>query len=70
MMASENTSRDKEQEVSMLNKKIALLERANSELLSRVLDLKYASRHNANSPNNKTPSPSEDIKMLEISSAV
>jgi hypothetical protein len=69
-MASENTSRDKEQEVSVLNKKIALLERANSELLSRVLDLKYTNRHSANSPNNKTPSPSEDIKMLEISSAV
>ncbi|CAB3387162.1 Hypothetical predicted protein [Cloeon dipterum] len=69
MMASENTSRDREQEVTLLNKKIGMLERANSELLSRVLDLKYAARHSSNSPH-KTPSPSEDIKMLEISSAV
>jgi hypothetical protein len=70
MMSSENTARDKEQEVGLQNKKIALLERANSELLSRVLDLKYASRHSSNSPSNKSPSPSEDSKMLEISSAV
>ncbi|KAJ9592827.1 hypothetical protein L9F63_015518 [Diploptera punctata] len=48
VMHLEATLREKDRELSVLAKKIALLENANSDLLAKVLQLKYASgRHHA-----------------------
>ncbi|KAJ4431500.1 hypothetical protein ANN_20098 [Periplaneta americana] len=46
VMQLETTMREKDRELSILGKKITLLENANSDLLAKVLQLKYASgRH-------------------------
>lgn len=43
LMRSEASMREKDRELSILGKKIMLLENANSDLLTKVLQLKYAS---------------------------
>ncbi|KAF4517370.1 hypothetical protein B566_EDAN013632 [Ephemera danica] len=68
VMAGENMSRDKEQEAGLLHKKVAMLERANSELLGRVLQLKYSARHVPAVAPHKSPSPTE--QQHEMGSAV
>jgi hypothetical protein len=47
VMQLEATLREKDRELSVLGKKIALLENANSDLLAKVLQLKYASGRHA-----------------------
>jgi hypothetical protein len=42
-MRLEASMREKDRELSVLGKKVALLENANSDLLAKVLQLKYAS---------------------------
>lgn len=41
-MSLENSLREKDRELSVLQKKMSMLENANADLLARVLQLKYS----------------------------
>lgn len=45
-MHLDTSMREKEREISVLGKKITLLENANSDLLAKVLQLKYSTTKN------------------------
>lgn len=42
LMTQENTMREKQRQLSVVLKKVTMLEKSNSELLARVLQVKYS----------------------------